>query len=170
MTEDRKRYTRRELQNIWGSGFRDEPDEIQALSDFADCDTAIAAKMIKGFKATAKARRAAEAEEARKQKPPRKKKDPAPVEDGEIDEIEEVFPSDALIAAAVNSSHGFSRVLASGLARDRKRSVIVERVTRNGEYYFREKYTVYSYYKGKDGAIDAARKHKLKLTVYGDGE
>ena len=163
MTEDRKRYTKRELENIWGSGFRDEPDEIQAISDFADCDTTIAAEMIKGFKATAKARRAAEAEANRKK--PRKEKAP-PVETEEITEVSEPFPASDLIAAAVNSSHGFSRVLASGLARDRKRSVIVERVTRNGEYIFREKYTVYSYYKGKDEAIQQAKKRRLKLTVY----
>ena len=166
MTEDKRKYTRRELQNLWGSGFKDKPDEIQTLSDFADCSEPEAAEMLKSFRRTAAAQKAAAAEEARKQKPPRKKKDHAPDEVGEVVEIEEVFPSDALIAAAVNSNHGFSRVLASGLARDRKRSVIVERVTRNGEYFYREKYTVYSYYKGKDEAIQQAKKRRLKLTVY----
>ena len=168
MTDDsRRKYTRRELMNLWSSGFAGDEDEIEKLSGFADCPTEQAETMLDNFRKTTAARKAAEAEEARKQKPPRKKKT-APADDGEVVEIEEPFPASDLIAAAVNSSHGFSRVLASGLARDRKRSVIVERVTRNGEYYYREKYTVYTYFKNKDAAISAARTRRLKLTLFDD--
>ena len=167
MTEDRKRYTRRELQNIWGSGFRDEPDEIQALSDFADCDTTIAAEMIKGFKATAKARRAAEAEANRKK--PRKEKAP-PVEIEEITEVSEPFPATDIVAAAVNSAHGYSIIEASGMAFGRRKSVIVEKIGHRGQFFHRLKVTTYNYYETKEQAIAAAKQHKIKLTLFDNPE
>lgn len=94
----------------------------------------------------------------------------APVRDREVVEIEEVFPSTDLIAAAVNAGHKLTVVEASGMAFGRRKSVIVERISYHGEYYHRVKYTQFSYYETKDEAIEAARKHKLKLTLYGDGE
>ena len=168
MTEDKRKYTRRELQNLWGSGFKDKPDEIQTLSDFADCSEPEAAEMLKSFRRTAAAQKAAAAEEARKQKPPRKKKAPAQAEDEEVVEIEEAFPSDALIAAAVNAGHKLSIVEASGMAFGRRKSVIIEKIGHRGEFYHRLKVTTYAFYKTKDEAVAAARKHKLKLTLFDD--
>lgn len=170
MTDDsRRKYTRRELMNLWGSGFAGDEDEIEKLSGFADCDTTIAAEMITSFRKTAAAQKATEAEANRMKKPPRKKKDPAPVEDGEV-EISEPFPATDLIAAAVNAAHGFSVVIAEALSRDRKRSVLVERVSYHGERYYRLKTTCYSHFKSKEQAIAAAKQHRLKLKVYGNEE
>ena len=166
MTDDsRRRYTKRELQNLWASGFDGVDDEAERLAGFADCPTEQAEAMIESFRKTAAAQKAAEAEANRMKKPPREKKDPAPIEDGEI-AFSEPFPAADVVAAAVNASHGFSVVEASGMSRDRRRSIIVERITHHGEYFHRIKVTYFTYYKTKNQAIEAAQKHKLKLTVF----
>ena len=166
---DKRQYTRRELRCLW-AGFAGESDESERLAGFADCSVEQAAAMIKSFRTTAAARKAAAAEEARKQKPPRKKKAPAQAEDEEVVEIGELFPATDLIAAAVNAGHKLSIVEASGMAFGRRKSVIVERISYHGEYYHRVKFTQYSHYKTRSEAIEAARKHKLKLTIFNDSE
>ena len=164
MTDDsRRRYTKRELQNLWASGFDGVDDEAERLAGFADCPTEQAEAMIESFRKTAAAQKAAEAEANRKK--PRKEKAP-PVETEEITEVSEPFPATDIVAAAVNASHGFSVVEASGMSRDRRRSIIVERITHHGEYFHRIKVTYFTYYKTKNQAIEAAQKHKLKLTVF----
>ena len=167
MTEDNRKYSRRELRCLW-AGFAGEPDEAERLAGFADCDVKIAAEMIKSLRETAASRRAAEAEEARKQKPPRKKKDPVTVEDGEITEVSEPFPTTDIVAAAVNSAHGYSIIEASGMAFGRRKSVIVEKIGHRGQFFHRLKVTTYNYYETKEQAIAAAKQHRLKLTLFDD--
>lgn len=164
----RSKYTRTELMNLWASGFKDDADEIEKLAGFCDCPVVQAAEMVKSFRTTAAARKAEAAEEARKQKPPKEKKAPVPV--AEEVEISEPFPATDIVAAATNSAHGFSVVEASGMSRDRKRSVIVERVSYHGEYLHRVKVTNYAHYKSKEQAIQAAKTHRLNLTVYGSSK
>lgn len=171
MTDDsRRKYTRRELMNLWSSGFAGDEDEVEKLAGFADCRVEQAEAMIESFRKTAAAQKAAEAEANRMKKPPREKKDPAPDECREVVEIGEPFPATDIVAAAVNAAHGFSVVIAEALSRDRKRSVLVERVSYHGERYYRLKTTCYSHFKSKEQAIAAAKQHRLKLKVYGNEE
>ena len=56
---DKRQYTRRELRCLW-AGFAGESDESERLAGFADCSVEQAAEMIKSFRTTAAARKAAE--------------------------------------------------------------------------------------------------------------
>lgn len=163
------RYTKRELQNLWGSGFAGSENEVTILSDFADSTEQEASEMIGQFRSTAAARKASEAEEKRRK---RKKKEAVlkPDPDDELDPeifIDDAFPCDSIIAAAINSEHSLSVVEAEAHSRDRTRVLCVEKVNRCGVPCHRVKMTTYRFFKSRDAALTAARQHRMKLTVYG---
>lgn len=159
------RYTKRELENLWASGFSEKEDAAQMLSDFADCDAKQAEEMIADFRTTAAARKAAAAEESRKRKPPRLKKDTVPAETEEL-KISEPFPAESIVSAAINAEHSLSIVEAEAHSRDRARFLCVERVNRFGMPCHRLKLTTYHYFKSREEALQAARQHRMKLTIY----
>lgn len=166
MTDDsRRRYTKRELQNLWASGFDGVDDEAERLAGFADCPTEQAEAMIESFRKTAAAQKAAAAEESRKRKPPRLKKDTVPAETEEL-KISEPFPAESIVSAAINAEHSLSIVEAEAHSRDRARFLCVERVNRCGMPCHRLKLTTYHYFRSREEALQAARQHRMKLTVY----
>ena len=117
--------------------------------------------------ATAAAKRAAEADRARRsvnnsttedtgRKSVPQKADPVKIE---------TYPIDSLIAAAVNQKHHLTTIEAAG--HSRTRSVIVERVNINGEWYHRTKTTSYLYFHTRRDAVQNARTRGIRIVEYG---
>ena len=85
---------------------------------------------------------------------------------GKADPVKiETYPIDSLIAAAVNQKHHLTTIEAAG--HSRTRSVIVERVNINGEWYHRTKTTSYLYFHTRRDAVQNARTRGIRIVEYG---
>lgn len=79
------------------------------------------------------------------------------------------FPSDDVVAAALNQQNKFSTILAVAQADDCRKSVILERFrTELGFHLFRLKCTNYRFFKTKAEALQAAKKEAtgMRLNLY----
>ena len=82
--------------------------------------------------------------------------------------IAEPYPTDAVIAAAVNQAHGFTIVEAEG--HHANKYVIIENISLDGEPVHRVKTVQYSYHRSFDAALIAAKSSKIKFQLFGTGD
>ena len=80
----------------------------------------------------------------------------------------EPFPTDTVIAAAVNQVHHYSVVEAEGHSGNKH--VIIENISLDGIPCHRVKQVTYSYHKSFDAAMIAAKSSKIKLQFFGSGD
>ena len=110
--------------------------------------------------------RAAHAEELRQKR--REKKQREKAEALEELSIAEPYPTDAVIAAAVNQVHHYSVVEAEGHSGNTH--VFIENVCLDGIPCHRVKTVRYSYHKSFDAALIAAKSSKIKFQLFGTGD
>ena len=82
--------------------------------------------------------------------------------------IAEPYPTDVVIAAAVNQAHGFTIVEAEG--HHANKYVIIENISLDGEPVHRVKTVQYSYHRSFDAALIAAKSSKIKFQLFGTGD
>ena len=82
------------------------------------------------------------------------------------EDITEPYPDSAIIAAALNQRHGFSVIVGEGRGKGGK-TVIVEHISVDGIPVYRVKRTTYSFHRSRDAALEAAKKHGVKIQVFG---